>query len=230
MTTGTNAGGSVLTSQAGAEGGGAAGDDKVQTSGNDAAAAAGGAAGAVETPEQKAAAAKVAADKAAFEAPVDDKWAPTLKDQKLDDAALKEFRELAKKSGFKAGQAQALVEFDIARQAAADKLANETFTKTREGWREAIKKDPELGGANHDKSMRSVQRAMAKFGNTEAFKKFADGGAGDHPEFVRFVAAVGASLREDPGVVPNGKTVTSTTGGEEAELRKLFPASPELFT
>lgn len=223
MTTGTNAG-SVIT-QAGAEGGAAEGDKAVvQTSGNDGAAAAG------ETPEQKAAAAKLATEKAAAEAQVDDKWTPTLKDQKLDDASLKDFRELAKKGGFKAGQAQSLVEFDLARQAAADKLASETFQKTREGWRADIKKDPELGGANHEKSMRNVQRAMAKFGTTEAFKKFADGGAGDHPEFVRFVAAVGASLAEDPGVKPgNGKAVGNTASAEDAELRKMFPNSKELF-
>jgi hypothetical protein len=153
------------------------------------------AAGTEPTAEQKAA----DAAKAALEAAVDDKWSPKLADgQKLDDAALKEFRELAKKGGFKAGQAQSLVEFQIAREAAADKAATEGFAKQRESWRESLKKDPEFGGANYEKSLRNVQRAMTKFGASETFKKFADAGAGDHPEFVKFVAAIGADLGRGP--------------------------------
>lgn len=52
---------------------------------------------------------------------VDEKWAPQLKsDQKLDDEAFSGFRELAKKHGFKAGQAQALIEFQLEREAKED--------------------------------------------------------------------------------------------------------------
>lgn len=218
---GNGAGGSVLTQNAGT------GKDGVQTSGEGD--KKGGAA--EPTADQKAEAAKLEADKvakAALEAPVDEKWSPKLEGAKLDDATLAEFRELAKKGGFKAGQAQALVEFDLKRQAAADKAATEGFTQKRQEWRDTLKKDPEFGGANYDKSLRNVQRAMTKFGASPEFKKFADAGAGDHPEFVKFVASVGAALGEDPGVKPGTKP--NAASAEDAELRKMFDKSPELFT
>lgn len=215
-------GGSVITQAAAAgddKGGGA--KDGVQTSGKDGAAGEGGAAG--ETPEQKAA----AAAKAALEAPVDEKWSPKLGDgQRLDDAELAEFRKLAKEGGFKAGQAQKLVEFDLARQAAREKASEQAFTQQRQSWRDSLKKEL---GAKYEQTLVDVKKAMTRFGGTDAFKKFADAGAGDHPEFVKFVAAVGASLGEDPGVRSGAKPANGASP-EDAELRQMFPNSPALFS
>jgi hypothetical protein len=186
-----------------------------------------------ETPEQKAAAFAAAAEKAALEAAVDEKWAPKLGEgQKLDDASLAEFRELAKKGGFKSGQAQALVEFDMKRQAAAERSRDEAGAKwlanERKTWRESLKTDPDFGGANYDKNLRSVQRAMAKFGESESFKKWQEAGAGDHPEFVKLFARIGATLAEDPGVKSGGKATNGASAS--GDLQKFFDKSPELFT
>lgn len=208
-------GGSLLTQNAGDGKGGGDGKGDVQTSGQG-----DGKGGAELTPEQKAAA-------AALEAPVDDKTAfKAPEGQKFDELELKGARDFFKKHGFKTGQAQAALEFQLARDARIAKESDEAFAKTRESWRGEVKKH---FGAEHDKAMRNVQRVMTKYGGSEAFKKFADAGAGDHPEFVKLFAAIGADLAEDPGIKPGTKAAGTGASAEEAEMRKMFPNSPSLF-
>lgn len=218
-----DAGGSTVTQAGGAEGGEKKADAAaVQTSGNGA--GEGGSAVTQAGGEKKA---EPTAEQKALEAAVDEKWAPKLSDnQKLDDATLGEFRKLAKDAGLKAGQAQKLVEFDLQRQAAAEKASSEHFTKQRQEWRASLKTDPEFGGANETKSIANVARAITKYG-TPSLRKFLDAGAGDHPEIVKLFARLGADLAEDPGVKAPAR---NTAASEDGELRKMFDKSPELFT
>ena len=79
---------------------------------------------------------------------------------------------------------------------------HQAFADMRRGWAESARNDPELGGANFNTTMDAVATVRDRFipqqgPVREAFDKFLTStGAGDHPEFLRFVARIGAALRE----------------------------------
>ena len=75
----------------------------------------------------------------------------------------------------------------------------------RSGWIETLKTDKTLGGEHLPETLKRVTLAMDKFtpGADHPYRKMLnETGYGDHPEYIRFVAAIGASLTED--VPPQG--------------------------
>lgn len=162
---------------------------------------------------------------------------------KLDEALMKDFLPLAKEHGFTAKQAQALVEFqatlakksDEARAAAQDAAAAKAV--------EALKKDPEIGGAKFDASMKLAGKALFKFGGAvdpktgkselvDAFNalELADGSMlGDNPVVARFLVNVGRALGEDATGAPKSGAAAKTALNDSATFNgEMYPNSPEL--
>ena len=124
-------------------------------------------------------------------------------DFRVDDTRMAEFTGLLGKPRTQE-TAQAIINFGIDQMRMyAEQLGNaqhQVWTDTRKGWRDAVKADPELGGAGYDTAMARVGRMRDLFvaqSDQQAFNDFLRvTGAGDHPAFLRFLYRVGQKFDE----------------------------------
>lgn len=150
------------------------------------------------------------AEKLAAIVPEDGKYALTMPegvevDQELLDALGPQF----KAKNMTNGEAQALAEKFIEIQTARAAKQNEEWAGTINGWADQAKKDPDIGGAKWDATVAQSRRAIDTLG-TPALKEYLNAsGGGNHPELIRFMAGVGAMIKEDNPASGNapGKTM-----------------------
>lgn len=114
-------------------------------------------------------------------------------DQELLDAIAPEFKEL----GLTHAQAQKLADKFIASQQARAEKQGAEWSATITKWADDAKSDKEIGGAKWDETVSSAQRAVKTLGTPELRDYFDASGGGNHPEVIRFMAKVGAMLKED---------------------------------
>lgn len=136
----------------------------------------------------------------------------------LDDATKASFKQLAKQHNLSQSAAQGLI--DLHTQVVTAAL--DESRKVVAAWAEEVRADKDLGGANYDSTLADVKRAMGRFGTPALRELLNSSGLGNHPEVVRFVAAVGKSFKEDSVVPTHGQPAPT---GEEAVLRTLYPNS-----
>ena len=78
------------------------------------------------------------------------------------------------------------------------KAESEAYQQEVAGWLNAVKQDPEMGGAKLAETAQQGVYALGKYGTPGLKKLLNETGYGNHPEFVRFFANVGkATPRED---------------------------------
>lgn len=169
--------------------------------------------------------AKAADDKV----PEDGKYALTMPDgveldAELADALGPEFKEL----GLTNAQANKLVGkyTEIMQQRAmanADKpesqwgaSAYEYFKAngTPDTWADKAKADKDIGGANWDTTVASATRAVNAIGDADLRNYLNASGGGNHPSLIRFMAKVGAMIKED----------NPPAGGAEGTGKPVDPA------
>lgn len=146
-------------------------------------------------------------------APVEwDKWEPAkVEGLQRDAAVLKQFREVAKKHGLSAEQAQGIVELSdqLSRSTAEAELAH--LDETQATWRKSVETDKEIGGTKLKETHADIGRVLNSYGKdnpagvAELRKAMNETRMGDHPELVRFLAWVGRQTRED-AAPPDGPT------------------------
>lgn len=140
--------------------------------------------------------------------------------READPVLMGEFSSVAKELGLTQDAGQKLIDLYEkavgAQQAAWDAQAAK--------WPEQVKADPDLGGANFDKTKAEVSRVMAKFGTVELRQYLTDTKLGDHPELVRFVAKIGRAMGEDQ--VGN----TSGQGAPEKTLEQIMYGKVDVET
>ena len=114
-------------------------------------------------------------------------------DQELLDAVGGDFKEL----GLTHKQAQQLADkFTKVQQDRAVKQT-EGWANTISKWADDAKADKDIGGAKWNDTVASATRAVNTFG-TPGLKEYLNAsGGGNHPELIRFMAAVGNAVRED---------------------------------
>lgn len=114
-------------------------------------------------------------------------------DQALLDTIAPEFKEL----GLTKSQAQKLADkFAEAQQARVEKQA-EGWSATITKWADDAKADKEIGGDKWDATVSSASRAVKNLGTPELRDYLNASGGGNHPELIRFMAKVGAMIKED---------------------------------
>lgn len=155
---------------------------------------------------------KPAADDKADKVPEDGKYDLKMPDGVELDAELAaalgpDFKEL----GLTNKQAQKLVDKYIEVQAGRQERRGEEWAATISKWADDAKADKEIGGDKWDGTVKSAQRAVTSLG-TPALREYLNAsGGGNHPELIRFMAKVGAMIREDNpaagGAEGNGKPV-----------------------
>lgn len=158
---------------------------------------------------------------AADQVPADGKYDLKLPDGVEVDAELMaalgpQFKEL----NLTNGQAQKLAEVYT-------KTLQERGAKQAEGWANTVgkwaddaKADKEIGGDKWDGTVSAATRAVNKLG-TPALKEYLNAsGGGNHPELIRFMAKVGAMIREDNPA----KGGSGGSGGPADPAHLLFPS------
>lgn len=136
-------------------------------------------------------------------------------DTELADALGSDFKEL----GLTNAQAQKLVDKYIEVQQGRAQKQGETWAETISGWVDTAKSDKEIGGDKWDGTVTNARRAVETIG-TPALKEYLNAsGGGNHPELIRFMAKVGAMIRED-----NPASGGAEGAGKPAEAAHiLFP-------
>jgi len=140
--------------------------------------------------------------------------------EELDENALPMVQDLFKELGLPQDKAQEvlnkLMEIDKARQPTQEQIQTmqvERITALNASWGEACKKLPELGGENFAKSAEVAASVMTQFGTPELREFLNYSALGSHPEFFKFIHAVGSSMKQD----------TMVHGGEEAPSSSKKP-------
>lgn len=117
------------------------------------------------------------------------------------DADLTKFKELAKGTGLKAEQAQKFADLYIEFLGGAAAKAEAANKARHEGWKEAYKTDPEIGGAKLKENLDVAARAVARFASPELVRFMNVTGLGDHPEWIRAFTRIGKAIAEDNSAV-----------------------------
>ena len=159
----------------------------------------------------------------------------TLEDGfKWGEGELEQVQAFAKESDFTQEQAQKFVDQLVNNSKVSANAYAEAFKKAltdrQDGWKEAVKKDPTLGGPKLEQTMAHAAKAIQSFGKEVEVKdekgevvKGADGkpqmqndlraaldltGAGDHPVIVRVFEQIGRLIGEG-GVVHGNMSGTT---------------------
>lgn len=134
----------------------------------------------------------------------------------LNPKVLSTYTSVAKELGIATKDAQTLLDklLPVMQQGHTEALE----TVQRE-WGEALKADPEIGGAKLDASIAAARKAVETFGGAELQELLQVTGLQSHPAVVRAFYRAGKSISED-SVVPGEKT----PGGKPKDLAHLmFP-------
>lgn len=137
----------------------------------------------------------------------------------------------AKDAGLPKEKAESLLktynQLAVNTQVRVEKQQQDAFQQTKTQWKDAIAKDPEMGGDNYAETVALSSRAFQALASPE-LQVWADKtGLGNYPEFVRMMAKAGRMMAEDklvlgqiggapanrdPASVLYGKTTPDGTG------------------
>lgn len=152
------------------------------------------------------------------EAAVPDKYELTMPEGLEPDAALlAKATPLFKELKLTGEQAQKLSDLYADKLAETRKAQLDAWNGVLDGWREAARTDPEIGGARFAENVGAAKTALDRFGTPELKKALDEYGLGNHPELVRFCCRVGKALGED-------RLVDGKPGGGAVDPAKvLYP-------
>ncbi len=161
--------------------------------------------------------AKAEADAPAPEAPAPDKVddpnpAPNEATEKydlklpegtvLDPSNLEAISDFAKSLKLTNEQAQALVDNKVASDKAYAELLAEAQEKQTAEWKQAVLRDPEIGGEAAAKNAEVALRVLKRFGTDSLMQELETTGYGNHPELTRLLVRIGKAAGDDTLISP----------------------------
>lgn len=144
---------------------------------------------------------------------------------KVDDALVKSFTEVAKKSGIKGEHAQAIADVFVNREKARVEAADRAEKETRSKWEADLKADKEFGGANLDATRAAASKAVERLGGKDLSDAITAMGLDSHPALVKALARAGKAISEDSVAGATGAGDSSGVSPKEKQLRSMFPKS-----
>ena len=133
----------------------------------------------------------------------------------MDAGTLDTFKGLAKELNIPQAAAQKLIDLQ---SALAQKQADEyqaAAIKQGQDWAAEVKNDPELGGANYDKSVASAIKVIQSFGDPALTELLNGTGLGNHPALFKFCHRISQAISEDKFVMPGNQASTDRKSNEE---------------
>lgn len=133
----------------------------------------------------------------------------------LDADVLGEFTAFAKELNLPQDKAQKIVDFQTK---LATKQAEEyqaAAIKQGQDWAAQVKNDPELGGANYEKSVASAVKVIQSFGDDGLRELLNASQLGNHPELFKFCHRISQAISEDKFVLPGSQSSTGRKSNEE---------------
>src|SRR5690606_38901077 len=116
--------------------------------------------------------------------------------------------------GYTRREAQSLADKFIKVQQEREMKRAADWADTIQKWADDAKADKEIGGDKWEATVVASRRAVDRLG-TPALKEYLNAtGGGNHPELIRFMAKVGAMIKED----------NPPTGGAEGAGKPVDPA------
>ena len=122
----------------------------------------------------------------------------------VDDKAMASFLEIANGQKLSAETAQALINLQANLSTQASEAGSKAWNDQQATWQTEIQADPEIGGANLEKTISNIGQLMSRFGNDEVRQAFDKTGAGNNPHIVKFLNTMFAQLKEPQPVNPGG--------------------------
>jgi hypothetical protein len=166
------------------------------------------------------------ADQAARQKAVPEKYELKFSEQSpLDKAAdAEKIAAFAKKHGLTQEQAQELAAETEARAQAVIERQQAFLKSEGARWKSEVEADKDLGGKNLTQTIANTKRVMDRFApeGSPMRSLLNETGYGNHPEFVRFVNAIGKAMAEDSPSILGG---TGPGSMKEFDPRQLYNKS-----
>lgn len=140
----------------------------------------------------------------------------------MDASTLGSFKDLAKELNISQSAAQKLIDLQgqlYSKQAEAMQAA---VTEQSQRWESEIRNDPELGGANFEKTAETAVKVIQSFGDPALTSLLNDSGLGNHPALVKFCHRIGQAISEDRLVLPGSQTETASKRTADVMFGELF--------
>lgn len=140
----------------------------------------------------------------------------------MDADTLGTFKELAKELGISQSAAQKLIDLQTGMEAKRGEAMERAVTEQAQRWESEVRNDPELGGANFDKTVETASKVIQSFGDPALTQLLNDSGLGNHPALVKFCHRIGQAISEDRLVLPGSQTETASKRTADVMFGELF--------
>lgn len=142
----------------------------------------------------------------------------------LDETAMGEFEPILKELKATPEQAQSLADLYIRKMQEVRTNDHNIYAGEIKGWSEALKADPEIGGAKLEENLGHCIGVIKKYGTPEVKDILNASGMGSHPGIVKMLLNISKATREDSFVNPEPgfKAAVNTV---EATAAVLYPNS-----
>lgn len=137
----------------------------------------------------------------------------------LDEAALTEFKDIAKDLNLSQADAQKVVDLGPKLMQTWQAKQTEAITATVAKWADDTRADKEIGGEKLNENLATAKKALDAFGTPALKTLLNESGLGNHPEIIRLLHKAGTAISEDGYV--GGKRGTDGTKDATA----LYPNS-----
>ncbi len=141
----------------------------------------------------------------------------------LDDVVTGKIAEVAKTLDLTQEQAQSLVSEVLP---VMHRRTEEQQTALNAEWVSQTKADQEIGGQKLDENLIVAKRAVQAYGS-DGLQELLNGPIGSHPEVVRFLVKIGATVSEDQFVGGEHQKGEVDLDDTAAVAKRLYPKSPQ---
>lgn len=119
-------------------------------------------------------------------------------------------------------RAQALVNLHTETIRTALEADSEAWDNMQTEWKDAVKADPDIGGAKLQPTLANVNKLVDEYGTQELKDVFDLTGAGNNIHMIKFLNVIAEKLTE--GGYKPGATPSNAADSEEAKAQRMFPS------
>lgn len=119
-------------------------------------------------------------------------------------------------------KAQALVDLHTETIRKASEASSEAWDNMQTEWKDAVKADPDIGGAKLQPTLTNVGKLLDEFGTPDLKDVFDLTGAGNNIHMIKFLNVIANKLTE--GSYQPGGNPSNAADSEEAKAQRMFPS------